>query len=169
MSGDEPALVELRVAALAELGLMTTSLMHELRQPLYAIKAIAELMVVQGPTERQESRLRKLLDSVSYMESLSEFYGGLARTDQPDARLAVDEVVLTATRMVSHQVRSERIDFVTDVRPNVAWVRARSGALKQIVLNLIQNAVDAVEGCATRRIELRVSHDDRWVTIGVCD
>ena len=43
------------------------------------------------------------------------------------------------------------------------------GAVRQIVTNLLQNALDAVDGCPARRIEVKVAHTNEVATLVVRD
>ena len=65
----------------------------------------------------------------------------------------VGELVQTLRRLLGHLV-GERIELVVDVRPGGWRVHADEGQLEQVLMNLVANASDAIEG--TGRIEISV-------------
>lgn len=146
---DDPEAFE-QVARLAELGVMTSALLHELRQPLFAIKALAELTLADGDT----SRLASLKGQVEHLEQLVDAYGSVGRHHDPPALFDLNAPVGVAVRMLSHRTRRQGIELVTALSPDPVYLRGREGAVRQIAINLLQNAVDALDGI-----------DDRTVTI----
>ena len=78
-------------ARLSELGLMVAGLGHELRQPLFAVKSIAQL-VLQAPEAEREALLTSLLEQVGHMEQLIEAIGNYSRKPQGPSIVDVDEI-----------------------------------------------------------------------------
>ena len=70
----------IRLARLAELGLMTATLTHELRQPLFAIRSLAQLAQVkaEGGVARY---LAELVRQTELMEGIVGTVGAFARDD----------------------------------------------------------------------------------------
>lgn len=154
-----------QAAELAELGVLSASLLHELRQPIFAIKANAQLGRVDDG--RQQDRFVRILDQIDHVEDLLRYYGTLFRAEEsaePEAIIDLADPVRVAAETMSHRQRKVRADLALDVAP--VRVRARALALRQVAINLIQNALDAVEGGAVRWIGVRVAeHDGNAVLI----
>lgn len=157
-----------RVARMAELGVMTSALLHELRQPLFAIKALAEMTAVEGGctvTERMESLLRQ----VGHIEELVGHYGGLGRDDDStlvfDARLPIQLTL----NMFRHRARRHRVELRTELGGDALWVRGRESAIRQIAINLLQNAMDAVDGRDERVVAIRAGSRGDMVFFEVKD
>lgn len=153
-----------RLARLADVGLHTASLLHELRQPLFAVQAAAELGL-SGDADARES-LARVLDHLVHVRDLVDRYAGLGRTDEPVATLDLREPVLAAVGMLAHRARRLGAELTCEC-PDAATLTAREAELRQIALNLVQNALDAVEGQPDRRVRVSVSldHGARVLTV----
>jgi two-component system C4-dicarboxylate transport sensor histidine kinase DctB len=145
-----------RVARLAELGVLTSSLLHEIRQPLFAIKAHAELAAVTLDGRAAE-RMHLLLGHVAHIELLMAHYGSLGRDDQPAAVIDLREPVEAALAMLDHRVRAVDASLSVELPRVAVRVMGQEHALRQVVLNLVQNALDALEGQAARALGVSVT------------
>lgn len=157
-----------RVGRLAEVGVMTASLLHEVRQPLFAIKALVELEVAQGG-DRPGHRLRRVLEQVEVMEQLLGNYGLLGRQDEDPALLDLAAPIGLAVDMLGHKARQMGAQLRHTPCEAPALVYARPGAVRQILVNLVHNAIDAVSSCAVREVEVAVAHDEIGVLVEVRD
>jgi two-component system C4-dicarboxylate transport sensor histidine kinase DctB len=158
----DPALQE--QARLSELGLMVAGLGHELRQPLFAVKSIAQLLSHAPPGER-DALLISLLEQVGHMEQLVEALGNYSRRPQGPSIVDVDGVLSQVCRWLGPRAARQGLSL------HVVGGAARAGsidpvALTQILVNLGNNAMDAAEGLVEFEAEytgqdIRVRiHDD---------
>jgi len=139
---------------MAEFGVLSASLLHELRQPLFAVKAIAQL-ALRREQALDEAGLRQLLLHVIQIEELLDHYGGFGRLDEPDTLFDLNLPVRRAVDMLAHRGRQIGATVNTQLSPDSLLVEGRPGAARQVAVNLLQNALDAVESCVAREI---------WVT-----
>jgi C4-dicarboxylate-specific signal transduction histidine kinase len=130
-----------RIADLAEMGLMTATLVHELRHPLMALKALSQIAEA-GSRGLTEGELRVALDQI---ESLIELYGGVGRPDEHQTLLDLRDPVGDAFAMLRHRSRRRGLSIACDVPTEPVWVHASEGGIRQVVANLLHNAIDAVE------------------------
>jgi signal transduction histidine kinase len=161
MTGDRD-----RLAELAELGVVTASLLHELRQPLFAVKGRLQLASRGRPLEEDE--LAELVRQLEHVEELLEHYAGLGRPDDSWAELDLSDAVIAAVRMVAGHARRAAATVSVELAGPVE-VRGRAVAMRQIVLNLVTNAVDAVAGQPRREVVVRTHAEGRLARIEVAD
>lgn len=133
-----------RVGRMAEMGLLSAALMHELRQPILAIQAVAELAIAGGASD--EKRWRRVLDQVGLLRSLVDHHGGFARHDGPVSRVDLRGPARRALETVRPRAKQARVRLALDLPQEAAWVRARESSLWQVLVNLVLNGVDASEG-----------------------
>lgn len=107
-----------------------------------------------------QNATRRISDLVSAVKSYSQ----LDRAAVQDVRL-VDGLESTLI-MLGHKLR-DGITVVRDYDDSVPSVTANPGELNQVWTNLIDNAVDAMDGSGT--LTIRTSADDRAVVIEICD
>jgi two-component system C4-dicarboxylate transport sensor histidine kinase DctB len=126
---------------LAEVGLQAATLVHELRQPIFAIKAMAQLMLEEGASDSGD-RLRDLLAQVEVLESLIERYGNASRRPT-GAVVPVDlrDAVEAGIQVVGGQRPGIQTQWCPPAKP--VWAATDPIAVQQITSNLVRNAVDA--------------------------
>lgn len=151
---------------LAAIGRMAAHVTHEVRNPLSSIGLNVELLedeVTQSP-EAQEL-LRSIQGEVERLRQLTERYLGLARAPAPDmVEVDLKELVADVLRFV----RVELDEAGISVRQNLTestQVRADGGQLRQVILNLVRNAREAMSPGGTLTVDLRTSDDNVLLTI----
>ncbi|MCB9746412.1 MAG: HAMP domain-containing histidine kinase [Alphaproteobacteria bacterium] len=131
------------MARLAELGLITATLAHEQRQPLFAVKAIAQLLErqVEGSAV---GLVGQLLDQVEHLERLVDGVGLYARA--PDGELQpldLNGSVRAAADLMRHRGQRRGVQLRVERSSGLPAARADATAVMQILVNLLQNALDA--------------------------
>jgi signal transduction histidine kinase len=126
---------------LAEVGLQAATLVHELRQPVFAIKAMAQVMLEESQPA-SEGRLRDLIAQVEVLESLIDRYGNASRRPT-GAVLPVDlrDAVEAGIQVVGGQRPGIETQWSRPADPVLAVMDPI--AVQQITSNLVRNAVDA--------------------------
>ena len=135
---------------------------HEFRTPLHAIAGFSELLSDEelGPLGHEGYReyVRFIRDSGEHLLGLITDILDLSKYEAGELALLEDEVVLqeavdAATRYVSDRAESLAIELRCDLVPEDAVVLADERKLKQILVNLLDNAVKftAPGGCVALR------------------
>jgi PAS domain S-box-containing protein len=122
---------------------------HELRTPLNAIGGYAELleMGVRGPVnEAQREDLTRIQKSQQHLLGLINDVLNYARVETGTVRYSmadvpVDETIATAEALVAPQVRAKGLSLDFGGCDRTLTVRADAEKLRQILLNLLTNAV----------------------------
>jgi signal transduction histidine kinase len=133
--------------------LFLAAMSHELRTPLNAIGGYAELleMGLRGPiTLEQSNDLKRIKASQNHLLQLIDDVLEYARLGTGHTRLQIDDVDLNAVLgeaevMIDPQVRAKGLSYSYTPFPGTLMVRADANRLRQIVLNLLINAVKFTE------------------------
>lgn len=158
---------------LAALGQMSAALSHEFNQPLAAARAYADNAAVLIERQRSEEardnvqRISKLIDR---MASISKHLRNFAR--KPNEKLGpvlLEEAVKDTLEIIAWRLKAADANLVVELGPEPLVVRAGSVRMQQVLVNIIANAADAVEGLADRDIELRCRSMGERVAITVRD
>lgn len=171
-------LEEAQSADAAKTSLLAT-LSHELRTPLAALEGYGELLEdeIYGPlTDRQREVLLSLRTVGRHLGALIEdilTYASLEadRLAPHVAPVEIDELVDSVLPFVEPLAREKGIDFHVEVADGVPELRTDEARVRQILLNLIQNAVKFT---ASGEVSLRVSRGspadgNAWVRFAVRD
>ncbi|MDH3202219.1 MAG: protoglobin domain-containing protein [Myxococcales bacterium] len=158
--------------SLAVMGRLTAGLAHEIRNPLNA--AMLQLDVLQrnaksvgeAPIRRRiERRTNLVQDELRRLSMLLDDFLNLARARgfEPvacDASELLSEVI----ELRRPEIQSQGIEVVADLDGNSRALFAEPDRLKQVVNNLITNAVEAVIDCDSPaiRVTSRLLDRNRW-------
>jgi len=159
----------LRAGRLAEYGALAASAVHELSQPLLAIKALAQLLG-DHPDPSVRERAQIIAQQSKRMQSIvAQHRGFLARDEEGKKPLQLADVVKEAVELTSHHARRCRATIELSVGRGVSEVLGLRHQLLHAVVNLLVNAADAVEAVGGGRVEVEVARDDGYVTVTVSD
>lgn len=159
---------------LTALGTMSASISHELNQPLAAIRSYADnarVLLDHQRTEDARGNLEQISDLTTRMASIIAHLKAYAR----GARRAPENVQLQpaiedALSMVASRRRAMNVALLRDVPDAPLWVQAGETRLRQILGNLLTNALDALaEKAPPRRLWVIASQDQHGVTLTLRD
>jgi len=162
-----------RVAGLGELA---ASLAHQLNQPLAAMMSNAEaaLHLLQRP-DPPVTEIREILTDViadnERAGSIIRHMRTMLKTQHVEAALVdVNAIVTRVTDLVAHDARLRGSSLDVALGDDLPAVRMDATQLKQVLLNLVVNATDAMASVTSRQpVELRTVARDDGVLIEVRD
>jgi two-component system, cell cycle sensor histidine kinase PleC len=149
---------------------------HELRTPLNAIIGFSQVMAEQhmGPLGSQRyvgyardicTSAQHLLGIIGDILDVSKLEAGKIDLDEEDIHLA--SVIRDVMQLVGERARSLEVNIDIDIPSNLPPLRADSLKLKQVLLNLITNAVKFSEAGA--RVLVSARFDDEGFRVAVAD
>ncbi|HGM8390770.1 TPA: two-component system sensor histidine kinase DctB [Pseudomonas aeruginosa] len=159
---------------LTALGTMSASISHELNQPLAAIRSYADnarVLLDHQRTEDARGNLEQISDLTTRMASIIAHLKAYAR----GARRAPENVQLQpaiedALSMLASRRRAMNVELLRDVPDAPLWVQAGETRLRQILGNLLTNALDALaEKAPPRRLWVIASQDQHGVILTLRD
>ncbi|MCB9567249.1 MAG: histidine kinase [Myxococcales bacterium] len=151
---------------LATVGQIAASIGHELRNPLAVMQTSIQLLgrrVSDDP--RAEKHLRRIGDQIGLCNAIISDLLELAR-DRPPERHPVDLIALVRQTVIDVP-RPAAVQVELDMPEDVAAIHADAGQVRQVIVNLVLNAVQAIgpEG----RIDVRVVPGDEFIELVVDD
>lgn len=163
----------IQAGKLAGLGQMSAALSHELNQPLAAAKTYADsaaMLIDRDRIEEARDNVRRISGLVDRMASISRHLRNFAR--KPNEKLgpvSLAAVMTDTLEIVAARLKSADATLLIDLGKEPAVVHAGSVRLQQVLVNIIANAADAVEGLPDRRIHIDAEREDGRVVIKVRD
>jgi signal transduction histidine kinase len=149
---------------------------HELRTPLNAVIGFSETMALEvfGPlgSPRYRDYAKDIRASGSHLLSLINDVLDLSRLDAGQTELheedfALQAVIAETLRMVKGQAVAARVALTTDLPEDLPLVHADMRRIKQVILNLVSNALKFTPG--NGRVTVRAQRLAEGIAVAVAD
>jgi len=149
-----------QAAKLAAVGEMAAGIAHELNNPLTSVTGFAELVMEDLP---QDSPSRPDLDLVvrearrarDVVRRLLDF---ARQSESARANASLNKVVEDVVTLTRHLIHTNGVELKLDLREDLTWVSMDENQMKQVLLNLVHNALQAMPTGGQLEIKTAASH-----------
>ncbi len=163
----------IQAAKLSSIGQLSAAVAHELNNPLAGILVYTKLLKDKlardsFDKEQMQENLERIESAIDYCTGIIRGLLDFARQSEPLLRpVTISRAIDKAMSLVGHQAKMKRIEVVREESERLSLVVADFNQLVQVIINLVVNAVQAMnEGY---RLDIRTSEDNDWVKISVHD
>jgi PAS domain S-box-containing protein len=162
-------------ARLASVGELAAGIAHEINNPLAIISGTATQLkkaIDKDPIDKE--KIQKLAANInSTIERIAQIVKGLLKfardgENDPLEPISVNDVLEDVVTLAKERIKNKSIDLKIEV-PQVLSVKANATYLAQIIVNLLNNSVDAVEGLSEKWISIKAETQTQTVTIFFSD
>lgn len=137
---------------LITLGEMAAGLVHEFKNPLTSLKGFIELIKAGVPYEKEYFRV--ISDELQRMDALTSELLSLSKpSDASMDILQLNQLCEDVVLLFKHQLSQRQISLMTQF-DRVVYCLGNACQLKQVLINLIKNAIEAIEETGHITIEL---------------
>ena len=167
-----------RASKLLNITAAVGALTHQMRQPLTGIgtrASAARRFLAQTPPDID--RIQRIQDEIVSATSQTneeiESIGALFKdADQPQSLINMNEIIAQCIQTLRQELDKQKITVRTDLDASLPLIAGHRGQLREVVLNLMQNAIEAMEASANggRNLTLETKRQDQGeVAISVKD
>ena len=160
-------------AKLAVLGQLSASISHELNNPLAAIRSYAEnavLFLQRDKLEQVESNLTRIVLLTERMAKISSQLKSFARKSNGELQvISLQPIILAANELLKPQFKASQVTLQMTLPEQVINVKAEAIQLEQIIVNLLSNAMQAMQKSEQKLIEIKLLIENDLAVIKVLD
>ncbi|WP_408097078.1 sensor histidine kinase [Peredibacter sp. HCB2-198] len=155
---------------LVALGEMTGGIAHEINNPLQSLTLQITVLKDKLKGQEVEEHLNSIDETVFKMGKMVQGLKDLSRNDSQDPpesfpfSKVLDDVVAISTERLTH------LDIMLSVQGDTSHVvRGHSVQISQVLLNLLNNSTDAIQGLPDRWIWINVQKKSSFLQVSVVD
>lgn len=158
---------------MATLGEMNATLAHEINNPLTIILGQIGLMRKHFPTEeypKLTNSLSKIESTIGRITKIVKNLKFLSRDDENDplSKVSLLSIIRDSVAFCSERINDANINFNIEEFKDVQ-VNCKEIQISQILVNLIQNSIDAVENQKSPWIQVRCSFVPNFIKVSISD
>lgn len=163
----------IQAAKLAAVGEMAAGIAHELNNPLTSVTGFAEL-ALEGMPEGSETHtdlemvLREALRARDVVRRLLDF---ARQSESTRARASLNNVIEDVVALSRHLIHTSAVELSLDLEEELPWTSVDVNQMKQVLLNLVHNALQAMPDGGEMEIKTETAsrHHRDWVVVSVRD
>ena len=154
-----------RAEKLAAIGQLVAGVAHELNNPLACILGYSELMADEIKTGPARQKLDKMSKEAQRMRRIIENLLRFARQNNLEKKSAnLNTLLQEVLSLREYHIRNNNVDVQIHVSPDLPNIALDEDQFKQILLNLLNNSMDALESSLRKRIRIEAaSRGDRVI------
>lgn len=159
-------------AQLASLGRLVASIVHEIRNPMWTLKAFAQMLPEKQDNKAFLKEYAELIpQETERIEKLAEQLLNLAKPRvYKIVKTDIHNVINDTVTLSMPQVAGYGCTITSNLNAEERLVMADENALRQVFVNLIRNSSEAMRSrVEEKRIEIRSFNNDGWLQIEVED
>ena len=166
------------VARLSTMGEMASGLAHELNQPLTAIATNADACI--RLLENDPGARDRIIDALETIGTQARRAGEIiqqlrqfVRKEEPElSEVDLNQLIEQVLVLMQPEIQRARVRLTLDLAPDLARVQAQRIQIEQVILNLVRNAIEAMDDPAVERRRLVIASrnaGDNAVVVSVQD
>jgi len=145
---------------LSMLGMVSASLVHEVKNPLSSIKVLAETvgeeLSATNPDSEQAEDLRLIVAQIDRLNSVAQEILGFARAPQQSSRSSgvdLSRLITDTVAVCRYHAKTRAVEVSTEIQPTLR-VAGTAAGWQTIALNLINNAIEHAPGGSSLKVRL---------------
>jgi nitrogen-specific signal transduction histidine kinase len=156
----------IRMDRMASLGILSSGIAHEIRNPLAGIKAMAQTLEEELENETHlVEYVARILRQVNRLEGLLKTFFTYAKPQRPNPKpCQIENIIREVLPLFERKLKEEKIKVVQNYTPDLHEIFVDSSQIEQVLFNLIINSIQAMKEDGILKIIAR-NADNRLPTI----
>jgi signal transduction histidine kinase len=165
-----------RADRLAILGQLAAGAAHEIRNPLTAIRSTIQYI---GKGMNDLDKLKMIDELMEEVDRINKIVQGLLSFSRPSelemTKVDIEKLLQQTLVLLNNTIVKKSVDVTVDVRVKNTVITADASQLKQVFLNVILNAIEAMENSEVKQLTLGVEtgrsldYQSRYLLVSITD
>jgi len=160
-----------QASKLATVGELAASVAHELNNPLATVSLRADSLMQQLTDDKEKHRSLKII--ISEVERMASLVTNLLQFTRRNYRqvstVDVADEIMKSVDLISYYLRNRRIQVMTEFHNPLPAIHADRQQLRQVFLNLMTNASDAMPEGGQLTVRVQVNEPEERVVVEFAD
>jgi PAS domain S-box-containing protein len=153
---------------LAVIGQLAAGVAHEIGNPLTSISALVQILQRRSQDQFMSEQLVNIKENIERITKIVRELVDFSRPPSYETTIQdITDVIKTALGIVKYDKRIRKVKFDTDFKDVLPTVRVAADQLLQVIINILINALDAIEGNGT--ISLKSDYDKNNIYVEITD
>lgn len=142
----------IQAGKMTTLGLMAAGMAHEINQPLNVIQIYADFflkMLKKGqaiPNEDLKRMANDIIANVDRATGIIKHVRHFARQSEVvTSKVNINAPIEDVFKVLGHQIKAHQIELDLKLDPDIPYIMADHNRLEQVFINLVTNAIDAMD------------------------
>lgn len=143
------------------LGQIAAGVAHEVNNPLTTVSGWLQLLLAEtDPDEKRRGALELMSEEINRISGIIRHLLSFGRRRPPEPQLVqANRLLSEVLTLLRYQFRTDNIELITDLAADLPTVRGTPDQLKQVFLNIIMNARQAMPQGGTLTVTSGVNED----------
>lgn len=146
---------------LALVGQMASGIVHQIKNPLAAIKGFSQILLLKS-NEQKAKEYASLIDTSA--DEINKFVMSFLDLARPHpsvlSQISLNKVVDSISLVLKDYFAIKGIKYFANTSKEEKTVLADEDKIRQVILNIVSNAIDALNGCKDPEIRVRTLYDE---------
>jgi len=155
---------------LATVGHMAAGVAHEVGNPLTAISSLVQVCQRKTDDEFLQDQLKKVREHIQRINKIVRDLVDFSRPSSMQAEhVQINEIINSAVGLLRHDARCSNVDFNLSLSSDLPAISCVPDQIHQVLVNLLLNAVDAMQETENPHIEIATHRDNSTMQLTVSD
>ena len=153
---------------LAVIGQIAAGVAHEIGNPLTSISSLVQILQRRSQDQFMNEQLANIKENIDRISKIVRELVDFSRPPSYETESQdISDIIKTALGIVKYDKRVRHVNFETDLKTGLPRVNVAADQLLQVFVNILINALDAIEGNGT--IAMKSDFDNRNVSVSISD